>query len=87
MDSFIVLAAVAGAVSGLYDKYLMKQLNPMLVQSWYNVYQVFIHVPHYLAVVVPQAKRKYPVSLGLDHYLYLHFPLCGRLCLFLCPEL
>ena len=25
---FIVLAAVAGAVSGLYDKYLMKQLNP-----------------------------------------------------------
>ncbi len=29
---FIVLAAVAGAVSGLYDKYLMKQLNPMLVQ-------------------------------------------------------
>lgn len=31
-----------GAVSGLYDKFLMKQLNPMLVQSWYNVYQFFI---------------------------------------------
>lgn len=39
---FIVLAAVLGAVSGLYDKYLMTQLNPMLVQSWYNVYQVGI---------------------------------------------
>jgi transporter family protein len=39
---FVVLSAVMGAVSGLYDKYLMKQLNPMLVQSWYNVYQVFI---------------------------------------------
>ena len=39
---FIVLAAVMGAISGLYDKFLMKQLNPMLVQSWYNVYQLFI---------------------------------------------
>ena len=39
---FIILAAVMGAVSGLYDKFLMKQLNPMLVQSWYNVYQFFI---------------------------------------------
>jgi transporter family protein len=38
----IVLAAVLGAVSGLYDKYLMTRLNPMLVQSWYNVYQVGI---------------------------------------------
>ena len=36
---FIILAAVMGAVSGLYDKF---QLNPMLVQSWYNVYQFFI---------------------------------------------
>ena len=30
---FIVLAAITGAISGLYDKYLMKSLNPMLVQS------------------------------------------------------
>ena len=34
---FIVLAAITGAISGLYDKYLMKQLHPMLVQSWYNI--------------------------------------------------
>ena len=39
---FVVLAAVLGAVSGLYDKYLMTQLSPMLVQSWYNIYQVII---------------------------------------------
>ena len=38
----IVLAAVLGAVSGLYDKYLMALLAPMLVQSWYNVYQLLI---------------------------------------------
>lgn len=39
---FVVLAAVFGAVSGLYDKYLMKQFNNMVVQSWYNVYQLFL---------------------------------------------
>lgn len=43
---FIVLAAVLGAVSGLYDKYLMTPaaqgglgLDNMVVQSWYNLYQ------------------------------------------------
>jgi drug/metabolite transporter (DMT)-like permease len=43
---FIVMAAVLGAVSGLYDKYLMAPasaggvgLDRMLVQSWYNIYQ------------------------------------------------
>lgn len=48
---FIVLAAITGAISGLYDKYLMKSLNPMLVQSWYNVYQVFIMCPILLSLI------------------------------------
>lgn len=46
---FIVLAAVLGAVSGLYDKYLMAPadhggvgLDTMMVQSWYNIYQCFM---------------------------------------------
>ena len=39
---FIVLAAVLGAISGLYDKYLMGQFNNMIVQSWYNIYQLFL---------------------------------------------
>ncbi len=45
----IVGAAVLGAVSGLYDKYLMAPqseggagLDTMMVQSWYNVYQCFM---------------------------------------------
>ncbi len=37
---FLVLAAFLGAVSGLYDKFLMRQFHPMIVQSWYNVYQL-----------------------------------------------
>lgn len=36
---FIALAAVTGAVSGLYDKYIMARLDPVFVQSWYNLYQ------------------------------------------------
>lgn len=39
---FIVLAALLGAVSGLYDKYLMGRFDNMVVQSWYNVYQLFL---------------------------------------------
>ncbi len=56
----IVLAAVMGAVSGLYDKYLMTRLNPMLVQSWYNVYQVAIMCPIILLLWWPTRKRSTP---------------------------
>jgi len=44
---FIVMAAILGAISGLYDKYLMAPpesggvgLDRMMVQSWYNIYQL-----------------------------------------------
>ena len=57
---FIVLAAVTGAISGLYDKYLMTRLHPMLVQSWYNVYQVFIMCPIILLLWYPQRKTTTP---------------------------
>ena len=45
----LVGAAALGAVSGLYDKYLMAPpesggvgLDRMMVQSWYNIYQCFM---------------------------------------------
>lgn len=44
---FIALAAVTGAISGLYDKYIMSRLDPVFVQSWYNLYQFLM-----MAVVV-----------------------------------
>lgn len=56
----IVLAAVLGAVSGLYDKYLMTQLSPMLVQSWYNLYQVFIMGPVLLLLWYPRRRQGTP---------------------------
>ena len=35
-------ATMMGAISGLYDKYIMKSLSPMFVQSWFNFYQMII---------------------------------------------
>ena len=35
-------AVIMGAVSGLYDKFIMKSMNPMFVQSWFNFYQMLI---------------------------------------------
>ena len=39
---FVAMAALLGAVSALYDKYLMRNLEPMLVQSWFNLYQCLL---------------------------------------------
>lgn len=36
----IAAAAVLGAISGLYDRYIMRELQPLFVQSWYNIYQL-----------------------------------------------
>lgn len=38
----VFLASAVGAVSGLYDKFIMQQLNPLFVQSWYNLYQLIL---------------------------------------------
>ena len=35
----IAAAALTGAARGLYDKYIMTRLDPVFVQSWYNLYQ------------------------------------------------
>lgn len=36
----VVAAALLGATSGLYDRYIMQELEPLFVQSWYNIYQL-----------------------------------------------
>lgn len=57
---FVVLAAVLGAVSGLYDKYLMKQFNNMVVQSWYNIYQLFLMGGVLMFLWLPHRKTTTP---------------------------
>jgi transporter family protein len=54
---FIVLAALFGAISGLYDKYLMKRFDPMVVQAWYNIYQAIIMCPILLFLWLPVCKK------------------------------
>ena len=63
----IVGAAVLGAVSGLYDKYLMAPvtdggigLDRMAVQSWYNIYQCFMMGAMLLLLWVPKRKETTP---------------------------
>lgn len=53
---YIVLAAVAGAVSGLYDKFLMDRFDRMLVQSWNNIYQSIIMFV--ILIIVRRPSRK-----------------------------
>ena len=36
---YVALAAVLGATSGLYDRYLLREVDAMFVQSWFSVYQ------------------------------------------------
>mgnify|MGYP000904622452 CR=1 FL=1 len=39
---FLFLAAFAGSMSGLYDKFLMQQFSSTAVQFWFNFYQVLM---------------------------------------------
>ena len=63
----IVGAAVLGAVSGLYDKYLMAPvtdggigLDRMAVQSWYNIYQCFMMGAMLFLLWYPKRKETTP---------------------------
>lgn len=36
----VAVSALTGALSGLYDKFIMSRLDAVFVQSWYNLYQL-----------------------------------------------
>lgn len=64
---FVVLSAVLGAISGLYDKYLMASpndggvgLDRMIVQSWYNIYQCIMMGVMLLLLWMPKRKQITP---------------------------
>lgn len=63
----VVAAAMLGALSGLYDKYLMAAptdggvgLDRMLVQSWYNIYQCLLMGIVMLLLWWPHRKKTTP---------------------------
>lgn len=64
---FVVLSALFGAISGLYDKFLMAPaqnggvgLNRIEVQSWYNLYQFVLMSLMLLLIWYPTRKKTTP---------------------------
>lgn len=57
--AFVALAALFGAVSALYDKYLMRSIEPIVVQSWFNIYQCLL-----MGVIISVMNAVNPVQRG-----------------------
>lgn len=62
----VVGAAILGAVSGLYDKFLMNPnglaLDKMAVQSWYNIYQCGMMGVMMMLIWYPNRQKTTPFS-------------------------
>ncbi|MDD4637469.1 MAG: DMT family transporter [Bacteroidales bacterium] len=54
---FIFMAIITGAISGLYDKYLMARFDKMTVQVWYNYYQLILMTMILLFLWFPVRKK------------------------------
>lgn len=54
---FMIISVITGALSGLYDKYLMSRFDVMTVQAWYNFYQCLIMIPILLFLWYPHRKK------------------------------
>lgn len=53
---FMIISTVAGAVSGLYDKFLMQRVAATSVQFWFNTYQWMMMLVVLMAVWYPRRK-------------------------------
>ena len=58
--ALVVAAAILGAISALYDKFLMRSLAPMLVQSWFNLYQCLMMTAILLLLWWPTRTKSTP---------------------------
>jgi len=57
---YAVLSVAFGAISGLYDKHLMKSLDVMTVQVWFNIYQLMMMIPILMLLWYPRRKQTTP---------------------------
>jgi transporter family protein len=80
---WLVVAVVTGAISGLYDKYLMNRFDRMAVQVWYTIYQIVMMLPVLFLGWYPQRKTSTPfqfrwsivwiaLSLCLSDFMYFY---------------
>lgn len=58
-------AAVLGAVSALYDKYLLRRFEPLEVQAWYSLYQCIV-----MTAVVMIIRRTKPRPDAADRFVW-----------------
>ena len=56
----MLLATITGAISGLYDKYLMGRFDRMTVQVWYTWYQMAIMAIILMTLWYPRRKVSTP---------------------------
>lgn len=79
----IALSALTGAMSGLYDKFIMQRLDPVFVQSWYNLYQLMMMSLMCLLIWWPKRQTSTPfhwswaiplisIFLSLADFAYLY---------------
>lgn len=54
------LSIMMGALSGLYDKHLMRSLDVMTVQVWFNIYQLAIMLVVLFTLWYPNRKKTTP---------------------------
>lgn len=54
---FLFLATLLGAISGLYDKYLMQRFSSTAVQFWFNTYQCVMMGIMLLTIWYPRKKE------------------------------
>ena len=57
---FVAIGTIMGAVSGLYDKFIMQELSPIFVQSWFNFYQLIMMGIVCMAAWYPTRKKTTP---------------------------
>ena len=60
--AFMVVGTLLGAISGLYDKYLIAQthIDKMEVQAWFSIYQALILSPVVFLLWFPGRKKSTP---------------------------
>lgn len=57
---FIIIGTLLGAISALYDKYLIHNFDRMAVQSWSTIYQVILLAPVMLFLWYPKRSKNTP---------------------------
>jgi len=55
--AFIIAGTLLGSVSGLYDKFLIRNFDRMAVQAWSSIYQVGLLLPVILFLWYPKRKE------------------------------